>query len=169
MKVRLAFLILSIIILLDILAAVFSLADFLEGAGDLSKIVLMEEDERKNWEESRETEEIIGNRTFEGQKLFGPSNRSISSREHPQAPTGKGHSVEIKSDSVNRDDLVYLKNATDGEVMNPKEEVVLILRDDSDPFSQMIVFAAEAFGFGIVLIANLTALQGFVFVWHCCK
>ena len=27
---------------------------------------------------------------------------------------------------------------------------------------QVMVFAAEAFGFGIILIANLTAIQGFV-------
>ena len=127
---RLAFLILSIIVLLDILAALsalMGLADFLDTAEVLAKIVLKEDKKGKSLEDSGEdgAVEIIPNTN---EKFLGTSNNTSNNRELPKTTTGKGRSKEIKEDSVHNNgqsDLIYLMNTTDGELQDSREEVVI--------------------------------------------
>ena len=126
---RLAFLILSIIVLLDILAALsalMGLADFLDTAEVLAKIVLKEDKKGKSLEDSGEDGrvEIIPNTS---EQFLGKSNNTSINRELPKTTTGKGHSKEIKEDSVQngQSDLIYLMNTTDGELQDSREEVAI--------------------------------------------
>ena len=125
---RLAFLILSIIVLLDILAALsalMGLADFLDTAEVLAKIVLKEDKKGKGLEdrEGQGPVEIILNTS---EKFLGTSNNTGTNRELLKTKTGKGHSEEIK-DSVHngQSDLIYLMNSTGGELQDSREEVVI--------------------------------------------
>ena len=106
---RLAFLILSIIVLLDILAALSALlgiADFLDSADLLSKIVLKDEEKGKSPDEDRED--------------------NVSNRELLKTTNGE---EDIEADSVSdggqQSDLIYLMNTTDGELMDPRGEVAI--------------------------------------------
>ena len=125
---RLAFLILSIIVLLDILAALsalMGLADFLDTAEVLAKIVLKEDKKGKGLEGGQDPVEIILNTS---EKFLGTSNNTGTNRELPQTKTGKGHSKEIEADSVDngQSDLIYLMNTTDaGELQDSREEVAI--------------------------------------------
>ena len=120
---RLAFLILSIIVLLDILAALsalMGLADFLDTAEVLAKIVLKEDKKGKGLEGGQDPVEIILNTS---EKFLGTSNNTGTKRELLKTKTGK----EIKADSVDngQSDLIYLMNTTDGELQDSREEVAI--------------------------------------------
>ena len=179
--------ILSIIVLLDILAALsalMGLADFLDTAEVLAKIVLKEDKKGKGLEdgEGQGPVEIILNTS---EKFLGTSNNTGTNRELLKTTIGEGRSKEIKADPVDngQSDLIYLMNSTGGELQDSREEVAITYNRKQNmyknrigdsvftvltqPVSQVMVFAAEAFGFGIVLIANLTAIQGFsIFIWN---
>ena len=122
--------ILSIIVLLDILAALsalMGLADFLDTAEVLAKIVLKEDKKGKSLEDSGEDGrvEIIPNTS---ENFLGTSNDTSINRELPKTTTGKGRSKEIKEDSVHNNgqsDLIYLMNTTDGELQDSREEVAI--------------------------------------------
>ena len=122
---RLAFLILSIIVLLDILAALsalMGLADFLDTAEVLAKIVLKEEKKGKGLEdgEGQGPVEIILNTS---EKFLGTSNNTGTNIEILKTTIGK----EIKADSVDngQSDLIYLMNSTGGELQDSREEVAI--------------------------------------------
>ena len=118
-QVRLAFLILSIIVLLDILAALsalLGLADFFDNAEVLSKIVLKEDKNRKSLDDNEETEFLHRN-----------NNNGIN-RELVKTTSGEDRSGEMEADSFfGQSDLIYLMNTTaDGEIMDPRGEVAII-------------------------------------------
>ena len=122
---RLAFLILSIIVLLDILAALsalMGLADFLDTAEVLAKIVLKEEKKGKGLEdgEGQGPVEIILNTS---EKFLGTSNNTGTNIEILKTTIGK----EIKADPVDngQSDLIYLMNTTHGELQDSREEVAI--------------------------------------------
>ena len=124
-QVRLAFLILSIIVLLDILAALsalMGLADFLDTAEVLAKIVLKEEKKGKGLEdgEGQGPVEIILNTS---EKFLGTSNNTGTNIEILKTTIGK----EIKADPVDngQSDLIYLMNTTHGELQDSREEVAI--------------------------------------------
>ena len=105
--------ILSIIVLLDVLAALsalFGLANFFDNAEVVSKIV--EEDKSVDDEE-----EVVPNREFLGR---------TNNRELLNTTNGKDRSGKIEGDSFFGDsgqsDLIYLMNTT-GELMDPGGEV----------------------------------------------
>ena len=122
---RLAFLILSIIVLLDILAALsalMGLADFLDTAEVLAKIVLKEDKKGKGPEdgEGQGPVEIILNTS---EKFLGTSNNTGTNIEILKTTIGK----EIKADPVDngQSDLIYLMNTTHGELQDSREEVAI--------------------------------------------
>ena len=116
--------ILSIIVLLDVLAALsalLGLADFFDTAEVLSKIVLKE---NKNEKSLDVKEEVVSNREFPRR-----SNNNGINRELAKTINGKDGSGEIETDSFfggGQSDLIYLMNTTDGELMDPRGEVATL-------------------------------------------
>ena len=111
--------ILSIIVLLDILAALsalLGLADFFDNAEVLSKIVLKEDKNRKSLDDNEETEFLHRN------------NNNDINRELVERTSGEDRSGEMEADSFfGQSDLIYLMNTTaDGEIMDPRGEVAII-------------------------------------------
>ena len=109
--------ILSIIVLLDVLAALsalFGLANFFDNAEVLSKIV----EEEKSVDDE---EEVVPNREF-----LGRTNKIDITRELRNTTNGKDRSGKIEGDSFFGDggqsDLIYLMNTT-GELIDPGGEV----------------------------------------------
>jgi len=103
------------------------LADFLDTAEVLAKIVLKEDKKGKGLEYSGEdgAVEIIPNTN---EKFLGTSNNISINRELPKTTSGKGRSKEIKEEPVDKNgqsDLIYLMNTTGGELQDSREEVVI--------------------------------------------
>ena len=125
--------ILSIIVLLDILAALsalLGLADFFDNAEVLSKIVLKEDKNRKSLDDNEETE------------FLHRSNNNGINRELVKTTSGEDRSGEMEADSFfGQSDLIYLMNTTaDGEIMDPRGEVAIIFsslkKEGSNSYNQ---------------------------------
>ena len=113
--------ILSIIVLLDVLAALsalFGLADFFGNAEVLSKIVLKEDEDEKSLDEKEE--EVVSN----GEFLHGSNSNAGFNRE---LANGEDRSGEIIADPfLGQSDLIYVMNATDGELLDSRGEVTIL-------------------------------------------
>ena len=118
--------ILSIIVLLDVLAALsalFGLADFFGNAEVLSKIVLKEEEDEDEKSLDDKEEEVVSN----GEFLRGSNSNAGFNRELAKTTNGEDRSGEIIADSfLGQSDLIYVMNATDGELLDSRGEVTIL-------------------------------------------
>ena len=116
--------ILSIIVLLDVLAALsalFGLADFFGNAEVLSKIVLKEDEDEKSLDDKEE--EVVSN----GEFLRGSNSNAGFNRELAKTTNGEDRSGEIIADPfLGQSDLIYVMNATDGELLDSRGEVTIL-------------------------------------------
>ena len=146
-QVRCAFLLISIIILLDIFAAFSALLGLL-GGNTLSNIVLLSKhDEEVNPDHTGLSQPMENSTAHKGtSELLLKSKVNNVDAELSEA---KPDLREIEKEVVNNDrsDLIYLLNTTDGEVLDPSAEVLLAKLCQRQTFSRLSVLFFQWAGF----------------------
>ena len=123
-QVRCAFLLISIIILLDIFAAISALLGLL-GGNTLSNIVLLSKhDEEVNPDHTGLREPVENSTAHKGTSDL-PLNSKVNNVD-AELSEAKPDSREIDGEVVDHDrnDLIYLLNTTAGEVLDPSAQVL---------------------------------------------